>query len=164
MTLEEMGIEVKGASATIRGFKELLHGIDTEESLDDPMSEELYIAACELFSKTITEMLRYKVFLLWSEPDYVTVQILDTSEECEMWIKDAKRLFEENPIPDSDDHELDEFARRNRFAREISFEQFIELAGAEFDNPDNYSVSETGLEFVFENRTAVVNARAAGEL
>ncbi|MBD5111433.1 MAG: hypothetical protein HDT42_02695 [Ruminococcaceae bacterium] len=162
-TLDEM-IEVKGASATIRGFKELLRGIDTEESLDDPMSEELYIAACELFSKTVKEMLRYKVFLLWSEPDFVSVHVLDTSEECEVWIKDAERLFEENPIPSSNDREMDEFKRNNRFVREISFEQFIELAGAEFDNPDNYSVSETGLEFVFENRTAVVNARAAGEL
>lgn len=27
MELEEMGIEVNGAAATIRGFKELLHGI-----------------------------------------------------------------------------------------------------------------------------------------
>ena len=164
MTLEEMGIEVKGAAATIRGFAELLHGIDTEESLDPDTSEELYIAACGFFSKTVKEMLRYKVFLLWSEPDYVTVHILETSEECEAWIKDAERLFEENPIPDSANQELDEFARQNRFVREITFEQFLELAEDEFNNPNNYSVSETGLEFVFEDRLPVVEARVAGKL
>lgn len=164
MTLEEMGIEVKGAAATIQGFKELLRGIDTEESLDEPTSEELYIAAWELFSKTVKEMLRYKVFLLWSEPDYVTVQILDTSEECKAWIKDAERLFEENPIPDSNDRELDEFARRNRFAREIGFGQFLKLAKDELGNPNNYSISETGLEYIFEDRSPVVEARAAGKL
>lgn len=164
MTLEEMGIEVKGTAATIRGFQELLRGIDTEESLDEPTDEQLYTAAWELFSKTVKEMLRYKVFLLWSEPDYVTVQILDTSEECRLWIEDAERLFAENPIPDSDDRELDEFARHNRFAREIAFEQFLELAENEFNNPNNYSVSETGLEFIFEDRTPVVEARAAGKL
>lgn len=164
MTLEEMGIEVKGAAATIRGFKELLRGIDTEESLDDPISKELFIAACEIFSKTVKEMLRYKAFLLWSDPDYVSVQILDTSEECKAWIKDAERLFEENPIPDSNDRELDEFARRNRFAREIGFEQFLKLTKDEFDNPNNYSISETGLEYIFEDRTPVVEARAAGKL
>lgn len=163
-TLEEMGIEIKGAAATIRGFKELLRGIDTEESLDDPISEELYTAAWELFSKTVKEMLRYKAFLLWSEPDYVTVHILESDEECAEWIKDAERLFEENPIPDSDDPELDEFARRNRFAREITFEQLFELAGDELYNPNNYSVSETGLEFVVEDRTPIAEARAAGKL
>lgn len=164
MTLEEMGIEVKGAAATIRGFKELLRGIDTEGCLDEPTNEQLYIAAWELFSKTVKKILRYKVFLLWSESDYVTVHILETSEECEAWIKDAERLFEENPIPDSDDRKLDEFARQNRFVREISFEQFLELAGDEFNNPNNYSISETGLEYIFEDRTPVVEARAAGKL
>lgn len=98
LTLEEMGIEVKGAAATIRGFQELLRGIDTEESLDESTDEELYTAAWELFSKTVKEMLRYKAFALWSEPDDVTVHILETSEKCEMWIKDAERLFAENPI------------------------------------------------------------------
>ncbi len=164
MTLEEMGIEVKGVAATIRGFQELLRGIDTEESLDDPISEELYTAAWELFSKTVKEMLRYKAFLLWSEPDYVTVHILESDEECAGWIATAERLFAEKPIPDSHDPELDEFARRNRFAREITFEQFFELAGDELYNPNNYSVSETGLEFVFEDRLPVVEARTAGKL
>lgn len=164
LTLEEMGIEVKGAAATIRGFQELLRGIDTEESLDESTDEELYTAAWELFSKTVKEMLRYKAFALWSEPDDVTVHILETSEKCEMWIKDAERLFAENPIPDSDDRELDKFARRNRFVREITFEQFLELSGDEFNNPDNFSISETGLEFIFEDRTPVVEARSAGKL
>lgn len=162
-SLDEM-IEVKGVMAMVRGFKELLLGIDTEPSLDPVTSEELYTAACELFSKTVKETLCNKALLLWSDPDFVSVHILDTSEECEAWIKDAERLFEENPIPDSNDHEFDEFARRNRFACEVSFEKFVELAGDEFDNPHNYSVSECGLEFVFEDRTAVVNARAAGKL
>ena len=164
MTLEEMGIEINGAAATIRGFKELLRGIDTEESLDDLISEELHIAACELFSKTVKEMLRYKVFLLWSEPDSVTIHILESSEECEMWIKDAERLFAENPISDSNDPKMDEFTRRNRFAREISFEQFVKLAGDEFNSPNNYSISETGLEYIFEDRTSIVEAREAGKL
>lgn len=164
MTLEEMGIEVKGVAATIRGFQELLRGIDTEESLDDPISEELYTETWELFSKTIKEMLRYKVFLLWSEPDYVTVHILETSEECEAWIKDAERLFDENPIPDSNDPKMDEFERQNRFVREIDFEQFLKLAKDEFNNPDNFSISETGLEFIFEDRTPIAEARAAGKL
>lgn len=163
MELEEM-ITVTPLMTTIRGFKELLHGIDTVPCLHPETSEELYIAACELFSKIIRETLPNKALLLWSDPDYVSVQILDTSEECEAWIKDAERLFEENPIPDSDDHELDEFERRNRFAREISFEQFAEFAGDEFDNPHNYSVSECGLEFVFEDRTPIVEARASGQL
>lgn len=163
MELEEM-ITVTPLMTTICGFKELLRGIDTEPSLHPEASEELYISVCELFSKTIRETLPNKVLLLWSDPDFVSVHILESSEECEMWIKDAKRLFEENPIPDSDDHKLDEFERRNRFAREISFEQFAELAGDEFDNPHNYSVSECGLEFVFEDRTPIVEARASGQL
>lgn len=156
--------KIKGAVATIRGFKELLHGIGTEGSLDEPTNEELYSAAWELFSKTVKEMLRYKVFLLWSEPDYVTVQILESPKECEMWIKYAERLFEENPIPDSTDRELDKFARHNRFVCEITFDQFLELSGDEFNNPNNYSVSETGLEFYFEDRLPIVEARAAGKL
>lgn len=164
MTLEEMGIEVKGTAATIRGFQELLRGIDTEESLDDPISEELCTAAWDLFSKTVKEMLRYKALLLWSDPDYASVFVLESDEECAEWIKDAERLFEENPIPDSDDPELDEFARRNRFAREINFEQFLELSGDELHSPNNYSVSETGLEFIFEDRTPIAEARAAGKL
>lgn len=163
-TLEEMGIEVKGAAATIRGFQELLHGIDSEESLDESTDEELYTAAWELFSKTIKEMLRYKAFLLWSEPDFASVHILESDEECAEWIATAERLFTENPIPDSDDPELDEFSRRNRFVREIEFEQFLKLAKDEFNNPDNFSISETGLEFIFEDRTPIVEARAAGKL
>lgn len=164
MTLEEMGIEVKGVAATIRGFKELLLGIDTEPSLDPGTSEELYTAAWELFSKTLKEILPYKALLLWSDPDYASVFILESDEECAEWIKDAERLFEENPIPDSDDPELDEFARRNRFAREISFEQLLKLVGDELYNPNNYSVSETGLEFIIEDRTPIAEARAAGKL
>ena len=77
----------------IRGFKELLRGIDTEPSLHPEASEELYIAACELFSKTIRETLPNKVLLLWSDPDFVSVHILETCEECDAWIKDAERLF-----------------------------------------------------------------------
>lgn len=161
MELEEM-ITVTPLMATIRGFRELLHGIDTEPSLDPVTSEELYIAASELFSKTVAEMLRYKVFLLWSDPDYVSVHILDTDKECELWIKDAERLFKENPIPNSDDPKMTEFERRNRFVREISFEQFFELAGDEFNNPNNYSVSECGLEFSFVDRLPVVEAHAKG--
>lgn len=163
MELEEM-ITVTPLMTTIRGFKELLRGIDAEPSLDPDKSEELYIAASELFSKTIRETLPNKALLLWSDPDFVTVHVLETSEECEMWKADAERLFEENPIPDSGDPKMDEFERRNRFVREISYKQFFELAGDEFDNPHNYSVSETGLEFVFEDRTPVVEARAAGEI
>lgn len=163
MELEEM-ITVTPLMSTIRGLKELLLGIDTEPSLDPGTSEELYTAAWELFSKTLKETLRYKALLLWSDPDYASVHILETSEECEMWIKDAERLFAENPIPDSNDRELDEFARRNRFVREISFEQLLELAGDELYNPNNYSVSETGLEFVVEDRTPIAEARAAGKL
>lgn len=162
-SLDEM-IEVKGVMAMVRGFKELLRGIDTEPSLDPVTSEELYTAACELFSKTIKETLCNKALLLWSDTDFVSVYVLESSEECKTWIKDAERLFEENPIPDSDDRELDEFARRNRFAGEITFEQFLELAGDEFFNPRNYSVSECGLEFVFEDRTPIVKARTAGQI
>lgn len=163
MELEEM-ITVTPLMTTICGFKELLRGIDTEPSLHPEASEELYIAACELFSKTIIETLPNKALLLWSDPDDVTVHILETSEKCEMWIKDAERLFTENPIPDSNDPKMDEFERQNRFVREITFEQFLELAEDEFNNPNNYSVSETGLEFVFEDRLPVVEARAAGKL
>ena len=163
MELEEM-ITVTPLMTTICGFKELLCGIDAEPSLDPDTSEELYTAACELFSKTVKETLCNKALLLWSDPDFVSVHILDTSEECEAWIKGAERLFEENPIPDSNDRELDEFARRNRFACEISFEKFVELAGDEFDNPHNYSVSECGLEFVFEDRLPVIEARSAGQI
>lgn len=162
-SLDEM-IEVKGTAAMIRGFVELLRGIDSEPSLDEPTSEELYVSVYELFPKLITEMLRYKAFLLWSDPDYVTVHILDTSEECKLRIKDAEGLFNENPLPDTGDAEMDEFARRNRFAREINFEQLLELAKDEFTNPNNYSVSECGLEYIFEDRTPVVEARAAGRI
>lgn len=164
MTLEEMGIEVKGTVAMISGFQEVLRGIVTEPSLDDLVSEELYITASTFFSKALTEMLRYKAFVLWSEPDTVTVQILESSEECQSWVEDAERLFEENPIESTDDSELDEFKRNNRFVREITFEQFLELTKSEFDNSNNYSVSETGLEYIFEDRLPVVEARAAGEI
>lgn len=163
MTLEEM-ITVTPLMSTIRGFQELLLGIDTEPSLDPGTSEELYTAAWELFSKTVKELLPYKALLLWSDPDYASVFILETDKECAEWTKDANRLFAENPIPNSDDPELDEFARRNRFVREITFEQFLELAGDELYNPNNYSVSETGLEFVVEDRTPIAEARAAGKL
>lgn len=162
-SLDEM-IEVKGVMAMVRGFKELLRGIDTEPSLDPATSEELYTAACELFSQTIKETLCNKALLLWSDTDFVSVYAHETSKECEAWIKEAERLFEENPIPDSNDSKMTEFERRNRFAKEITFEQFCELAKNEFDNPHNYSVTECGLEFVFEDRSAVVNARAAGKL
>lgn len=163
MELEEM-ITVTPLMSTIRGFKELLRGIDTEPSLDPGTSEELYTAAWELFSKTLKEILPYKALLLWSDPDYASVFILESDEECAEWIKDAERLFEENQIPDSDDPELDEFARRNRFAREITFEQFLELTGDELYNPNNFSIGETGLEYTFEDRTPIAEARAAGKL
>lgn len=163
MVLEEM-TTVTPLMTTIRGFQDILRGIDAEPSLDPVTSEELYTAACELFSQTVKETLCNKALLLWSDPDFVSVHILDTSEKCEAWIKDAERFFEENPIPDSNDHELDEFARRNRFAREITLEQFIEFAGDEFDNPHSYSVSECGLDYIFEDCTRVVEARAAGML
>lgn len=163
MELEEM-ITVTPLMSTIRGLKELLLGIDTEPSLDPGTSEELYLSVWEIFSKTLKEILPYKALLLWSDPDYASVFILESDEECAEWIKDAERLFEENPIPDSDDPELDEFARRNRFVREISFEQFLELAGDELYNPNNFSISEVGLEFCFENRLPVVEARAARKL
>lgn len=163
MELEEM-ITVTPLMTTICGFKELLRGIDTEPSLDPGTSEELYLSVWEIFKKTLKETLRYKALLLWSDPDYASVHILESDEECAGWIEDANRLFAENPIPDSADRELDEFARQNRFVREITFEQFLELAEDEFNNPDNYSVSETGLEFIFEDRTPIVEARAAGKL
>lgn len=163
MTLEEM-IAVTPLMSTIRGFQELLLGIDTEPSLDPGTSEELYLSIWEIFKKTLKETLPYKALLLWSDPDYASVFVLESDEECAEWIKDAERLFEENPIPDSDDPELDEFARRNRFACEISFEQFLELAGDELYNPNNYSISEAGIEFVVENRTPIAEARASGKL
>ena len=163
MELEEM-ITVTPLMTTIRGFKELLRGIDAEPSLDPVTSEELFTSAWELFSKTLKEILPYKALLLWSDPDYASVFVLETDKECAEWIKDAERLFAENPIPDSDDPELDEFARRNRFAREIRFEQLLKLVGDELYNPNNYSVSETGLEFVVEDRTPIAEARAAGKL
>lgn len=163
MELKEM-ITISPLMATILGFKEVLHGIDTEPSLSEAATEEFYTAAWDLFSKTITETLRYKCLLLWSDPDFVSVHILESIEECEMWRKEAERLFEENPIPDSDDPKMTEFERRYRFVREITFEQFLELTGDEFDNPHNYSITECGVEYVFEDRTAVVNARAAGKL
>lgn len=161
MELDEM-ITVTPLMATIRGFKELLRGIDTEPSLDPAMSEELYTAACELFSKVIKETLPCKALLLWSDPDFVSVCILESSEECEAWIKDAERLFEENPIPDSNDPKMTEFERRNRFVCELSFKQFCELAGDELVNLHNYHVTEFGLDYVFEDRTPVVEARAKG--
>lgn len=163
MELEDM-ITVTPLMKTIRGFKELLSGIDAEPSLDPDTSEEFFAATCELFSKTVRETLPNKTLLLWSDPDYVSVYILDTSEECQLWIERAERLFRENPIPDSGDPKMTEFEQRNRFACEISFEQFAELTGDEFDNPHNYGVSECGLEYIFEDRTPVVNARAAGKL
>lgn len=163
MELEEM-ITVTPLMTTIRGFKEVLHGIDTEPSLSEAATEEFYAAAWDLFSKTITETLRYKCLLLWSDPDFVSVHILESIEECEMWRKEAERLFEENPIPDCDDPKMTEFERRNRFAQEITFEQFCELAGDQLNDPNNYSVTEVGLEFIFEDRTAIVNARAAGKI
>lgn len=163
MVLEEM-TTVTPLMTTIRGFQDILRGIDAEPSLDPVTSEELYTAACELFSQTVKETLCNKALLLWSDHDYVSVHILESSEECELWVEESKRLFEENPIPDSNDRELDEFARRNRFVCEVSFEKFVELAGDEHENPHNYSIFETGVEFVFEDRLPVIEARAAGKL
>lgn len=163
MELDEM-ITVTPLMATIRGFKELLCGIDAEPSLDPVTSEELYTAACELFSQTVKETLCNKALLLWSDPDFVSVHILESSEECELWVEDSKRLFEENPIPDSNDPKMTEFEQRNRFVCELSFEQFCELAGDELVNLHNYHVTEFGLDYVFEDRTPVVEARAAGKL
>ncbi len=164
MTLEEMGIEVKGAAEMISGFKEVLNGIVTEPTLDDLVSEELYITTNALFSKALTEMLRYKAFVLWSEPDAVTVHILNSSEECNSWIGSAEDLFAKYPMKSGEDCEMDEFKRKNRFACEISFEQFRELAGDDFDKPDNYDISECGLSFTFIDRAPVVKARAEGKI
>ena len=163
MELEEM-ITVTPLMTMICGFKELLRGIDTEPSLDPDTSEELYTAAYELFAKSLRETLPNKALLLWSDPDFVSVYILESSEECKSWLKETECLFAENPIPDGDDPKMADFERRNRFVREISFEQFVELAGDELDNPYNYSVSECGLEYIFEDRTPVVEARTAGKL
>lgn len=162
-SLDEM-IEVKGVMAMVRGFKELLRGIDTESSLDPATSEELYTAACELFSQTIKETLCNKALLLWSDSDFASVYVLESIEEREEWIKEAERLFAANPITDSDDPEMTTFERRNRFVRKITFEQLCELAGDELLNSDSYSVTECGLEFIIEDRTAIVNARAEGKL
>lgn len=141
-----------------------MHGINTEESLDAVEDEELYITAWEMFPKFIKTALRYKCFVLWSELGFVSVHILDSDEECARWIADANRLFEENPIPDSDDPKSDDFNRKCRFVSAITFEQFTKIAGKEFENPDNFLISETGLEFAFEDCIPVYEARANGEI
>lgn len=164
MTFEEMGIKIEGAAAMIRGFQEIIRGIVTEETIDDLTSENLYITANTFFSKALKEMLSYKCFVIWSEADFVSVHILNTSEECRDMIESAERLFSEYPIEDTNNPELDKFKRLNRFAREISFDEFVELAGNEFENYNNYSVSECGLEYIFEDRTAIINARAEGRI
>ncbi|MBD5128651.1 MAG: hypothetical protein HDT43_01815 [Ruminococcaceae bacterium] len=163
LALEEM-TEVTPAMRTVGGFIEILNGITLDETLDDDTTEELYSATAELFRRTLTELLRNRALLLWSDIDSVSVHILESSEECKPWIESAERLFEEYPIEDTEDPELDRFKRDNRFAREISFEQFKELAGSEFDNINNYSISETGLEYIFEDLAPIVNARAEGRI
>ena len=161
MTLEELGFEVKGDLAAIRGFKELLDGINTEKTLDDSAKDRLSIMLLNVYSKIAKEIFPNKTFALWSEPHGATVTILDTPEEVEAIVNRANSLFGEYPIPDTDDPKLDVFKRTNRFAREISFEQFMELAGEDFENPYRYSVSETGLEFTFDDHIPVIEARAA---
>ncbi len=162
--LKELGIEVEGAALTTYLFKELLHIIDFDKTFSADETEEVYMELYEIFPKIVKMVLRNKVLLLWSDPDFVSVHILESSGECKLWIRDAERLFKANPIPDSDDPQMDDFVRQNRFAREITFEQFAELAGDDFSNPDCYRVDETGLTFAFENTEPVYEARANGKI
>ena len=162
--LEELGIEIKGTAQMINGIKDVLEGIISEPTLDDEARERLYTATRAFFSKMLTEMLRYKCFVLWSEPDTVTVHILESPEECDSWIESAEDLFSKYPIESGENREMDEFKHKNRFVCRIGFEQFLELAGDEFDNPNNFSISECGFEYFFEDRSSVVKARAEGRI
>lgn len=162
-TLEEM-TTITPAMQTVRGFKELLNGIAADNTLDDIVDEELYNSAAELFNKALTEILRNRVLLLWSDLDGVSIHVLKSSEECERMLEDAERLFAQYPIENTNDPEIDKVNRNNRFVCKISFKQFCELTGSEFANPDNYSVSECGLEYCFEDQTPIINARANGKL
>ena len=163
MELEEM-ITVTPLMTTIRGFQEVLRGIDTEPSLDPDTIEELYTAAYGLFAKSLRETLPNKALLLWSDPDFVSVHILESSEECQSWVEDAERMFAENPILDGDDPKMAEFERQNRFVREITLDQFEELAGSEFDNINNYFITEVGLDYIFEDRTPIIEAHTSGRI
>lgn len=164
MTLEEMGVEIKGAAAMVCGFQELFRGIVSEESLDLVVSDELYDEAYQLFGRALKEMLCNKTLLLWSDTDGADVHILDSEEQASMWAKEAERLFEEYPLKPTDDLDFDKFNQMSRFTRIITVEQLERLAGYDFSNPNCYVLDECGLSFVLEDTAAITRARAAGEI
>ena len=163
MELEEM-ITVTPLMAMIRGIKDTLTAIDEDQTLSEVEDEELYVETTELFIKLVKTMLSYRELLLVCDIDTASVHFLDTSEELERWKEDTEKLFAEYPLPVTDNPEMDAFKAQNRFACKISLEQFVELSGADFYDPNNFGVSECGAEFAFVDLTSIAEARSAGNL
>lgn len=164
MTLEEMGIEVKGAVAMVRGFLEVFRGMASESCLDDDAEDELFSKTLEAFAATIKRTFENKYLLLWCEPEGASVYVLDSMRIAQDWKSGAEELFERHPIPDSDDPEYDEFLRRSRFACIITYDQFDEFAGDDLYNLNCYCVDETGLSYCFTDTTAITRARESGRI
>lgn len=164
MTLEEMGNEVKGAMAMVRGFQEVFRGMASESCLDDDAGDELFSKTLEAFAATVKRTFENKWLLLWSDPEGVCVYVLDSMRVAQEWKSGAEELFERNLIPDSDDHEYDEFLRQSRFACIITYDQFVEFAGDDLYNLNCYCVDETGLTYCFTDTTAITRARESGRI
>ena len=162
--LEEMGVEVKGAAAMIRGFQEIFHEIASESCLDDDAKDELFFKTLETFLFTVKRTFENKTLLMWSDTSGAELYVLDTMEQASMWQKEAERIFEENPLTTTDDPDFDRLEQLSRFAKVIDLEQFIELAGDSFENPNNYLVDECGLSFIFEDTAAITRARESGRI
>lgn len=164
MELEEMNIKTTGTAAIIYHYKALLEAIDVEQNLNGIEADELYYTLWNTFPKLLDAILVPKCFVLWSDEGGAEVHILDGEKEVEDYIQTADWLFGENPIPDSNDHNLDEFKQKCRFAVELSLEQFKELAGDKLDNPNFFAVDERGLTFEFDDYTSVIEARTNGKI
>lgn len=161
----ETNIKTNGIAMIINGIKEVLNGLDAaEDIIDAPENEALYVEVWEMFPKFVKAILKYKYFVLWCDEDIANVHILDTDKESAEWVKTGADIIKEHPNPDTDNPKQDEFIRKCRFCREISLEQFTELAAEDFTNPSYYNVTECGLEYSFPLNDRVIEARFNGKI
>ncbi len=157
IAFEPMGIEFTGAATIIRNYKELLMSVATITPLGDDKGDQLFNTVWGIFPAIRDVVLDDKYFVLRSDFDTVTVFIVDDYDECETLIKDAEEVFKRYPDPE-------EFVQRNKFACEISLEQFAELAGDDFNDSEGFMVDEFGLTFSFYDPEPVFQAHAEGKI
>lgn len=103
----------------VSGFKNVIGNIPTFYDNFDEALDNLF----NVFRFTMNELLPMKHFAICEKGFYHDLNIFDSAENCDSWIRETNELCADDGIK----------------CKEIPFSKFIELAKDEWDNLNCYS-------------------------